>query len=327
MTSQILNGTQLTLTALQESDQAVFERVLGRMLKSGIDPAAFTRGTVRKDPAAADYAFCDVTVAREKANVSLWPYQGTQQIRYKRVGLPALAARFGTVVRADTPISARELFATYLTANGLYDRSKDIVDKQITAFGNVTFNVTEGDNFLLYGTTTLTFKPKQRQLVDVIKDTKLLGFRVVTDFAPLPKQVFVNQVTADNALLYPLEMNLLTLGTPQKLSGYQYDNTKIKLTATGDGSYLGSVDLTYTRYDFGWSTNGAQLLVTGPTKPTTAYMVSKVFELTGFPVSVDDVVVETYANVPVGTVETLTITFKADNLRYAGELTIDYKAV
>jgi len=297
------------------------------MLKSGSDPAAFTRGTVTKDPAAADYAFCNVSVAREKADVSLWPYQGSQQIRWKRVSLASLAARFGTVIRADTPISAKELFSIYTSANGLADRSKDIVDKQITAFGTVTLNVAEGDNFLLYGSTTFTFKPKQRQLVDVIKDTTLAGFRLVTDFAPVPKQVFMNQIAADNALLYPLEPNLLTLGTPSKVSGYQYDNTKIRLTASGDGYYLGSVDLVYTRYDFGWSTQGSQLLVSGPTKPTTAYMVSKVFELTGFPVTVDDVIVETYPNVAVGTVETLTITFKANNLRYAGELTIDYKAV
>ncbi|MNF18122.1 hypothetical protein D3C80_2220240 [compost metagenome] len=47
---------------------------------------------------------------------------------------------------------------------------------------------------------------------------------------------------------------------------------------------------------------------------------------TGFPIAVADVITQTYANVPSGEVETLTIAFRDDNLRFTGELTIDYKA-
>ncbi|MNO07828.1 hypothetical protein D3C81_2301920 [compost metagenome] len=55
-------------------------------------------------------------------------------------------------------------------------------------------------------------------------------------------------------------------------------------------------------------------------------MINAVAAQTGFPIVLADVDIQTYASVPSGQVDTLTITFKAANLRYAGELTIDYKA-
>lgn len=327
MPSQTLNGTQLTLAALQESDQEAFELLLGTMLKKGTDPAGFEHGAVTADSTDANYANTTVTIAREKSHVSLWPYQGSQAVRYRRIGLPALKARFGGTIRADLPTTTRKLMQIYLTANNLFDRSNQIVDAPVTAVGNVTLSCLAGQ-FMLYGSTAFAVKPKQRQLVDVIKETKLLGFRTAGYFSNDAKTRLLSQMAADNGptLPYPLEPALTTFSTPRKVSGYQYDNTEITATAAGDGYYLGSVDLTYTRYDFGWSQSGAQFLVTGPAIPTTQYMIAAVAAQTGFPIVLADVDVVTYSKVNSGEVETLTITFKADNLRYTGELTIDYKA-
>jgi hypothetical protein len=213
----------------------------------------------------------------------------------------------------------------YLTSNGLFDRSGQVVDQPVTAVGNQTITFTPGQ-FMLYGGAAFAIKPKQRQLVDVIKETTLVGFRELGYFSNDPKERLLNQMQADNPLPYPLEPALTSFGEPIKISGYRYDNTQIRATATGDGYYLGDVDLVYTRYDFGWSTNGSQFLVNGPSVPTTAYMVAQVALQTGFPITVQDVNVQSYPTIPSGTLETLTITFKDDNLRYTGELTIDYKA-
>jgi len=327
MPSQTLNGTQLSLTALQESDQEAFEHLLSTLLKKDIDPSGFERGAVTADPTDAQYATTPVKVARDKAHVSLWPHSDSQTIRYRRLAMAALKARFGTTIRADLPTTTRKLMQIFLTSNGLYDRSEQVVDAPVTVVGNQTITVNPGQ-FLLYGGTSFTIKPKQRQLVDVIVDTTLVGFRTVGYFSNDPKTRLLDQMASDNGptLLYPLEPALTSFGVPEKISGYQYDNTKIRATATGDGYYLGSVDLVYTRYDFGWSQNGAQFLVQGPSKPTTLYMVQQVALQTGFPIAVADVITQTYANVPSGEVETLTIAFRDDNLRFTGELTIDYKA-
>ncbi|MNB72882.1 hypothetical protein D3C87_1085020 [compost metagenome] len=327
MPSQTLSGTQLSLTALQESDQAAFEHLLSTMLKSGIDPSAFSYATPTVDPVDGNYANTLVKVAREKANVSLWPYSAQQSIRYRRIGMPAMKTRFGGTIRADLPTTTRKLMEIFLTSNGLYDRSAQFVDAPVSAVGNVTITCNAGQ-FLLYGATSFAVKPKQRQLVDVIKDTTIPGFRVLSDFTPVAKTRLMDQMTADNTanLPYPLEPAMTTFGNPTKISGYRYDNTSIKATAAGDGYYLGTVDLIYTRYDFGWSTNGAQFLVTGPSVPTIAYMVAQVALQTGFPITAADVNAQTYPSVPSGQVDTLTITFKDTNLRYTGELTIDYKA-
>lgn len=327
MPSQTLSGTQLSLTALQESDQQAFERLLSSMLKKDIDPSGFTRGAVTVDATDGNYANTPVSVARAKANVSLWPYQGNQSIRYRRISMAALKTRFGSTIRADLPTTTRKLMQIFMTANGLFDRSAQVVDAPVPAVGNVTITFTAGQ-FLLYGGTAFAVKPFQRQLKDVIKDTTLPGFRVVGDFSNADKTRLMDQMTADNTanLPYPLEPALTTFGAPTKLTGYRYDNTKIRATATGDGYYLGYVDLIYTRYDFGWSTNGSQFLVTGPSTPTTAYMIAQVAAQTGFPITLADVNVQSYPPVASGQVDTLTITFKDANLRYTGELTIDYKA-
>lgn len=325
MTLQILSGSTLALTALQVSDQEAFKQLLNTMLKSGVDSSGFEFDDVTPDPTDPTYATASVKVNRDQANVALWPYQGAQPIRYRRLPMTALKARFGATIRADLPTTTQELMRIYLTSNGLEDRSAQVVNEPVTAVGEhaIAFSANQ---FLIWGSVPFTIKPKQRQLVDVIKETTLVGFRELGYFSNDPKERLLNQMQADNTLPYPLEPALTSFDTPIKISGYRYDNTQIRATATGDGFYLGDVDLVYTRYDFGWSTNGSQFLVNGPSVPTIQYMVAQVALQTGFPITVQDVNAQSYPSVPSGSLETLTITFKEDNLRYTGELTIDYKA-
>lgn len=325
MTSQTLNGTQLALTALQVSDEEAFKQLLSTLLKNSADSAGFEYSDVTADPTDPKYATALVKVNRDEAHVSLWPYQEAQSIRYKRIPVAALGERFGTTIRADLPTTTRELMRIFLTSNGLADRSEQVVDQPVSATGNQTFVVNPGQ-FLLWGSAPFLIKPKQRQLVDVIKETTLLGFRELGYFSNDPKERLLNQMQADNPLPYPLEPALTSFGAPLKISGYRYDNTQIRATATGDGFYLGEVDLVYTRYDFGWSTNGSQFLVNGPSVPTIQYMVQQVALQTGFPITAADVNAQSFPTIPSGSLETLTITFKEDSLRYTGELTIDYKA-
>lgn len=327
MPSQTLSGTQLSLVALQGSDQEAFESLLSTLLKKDIDPSGFEHGVVTADATDAQYANTLVQVVREKSHVSMWPYQGTQSIRYRRLTMAALKARFGATIRADLPTTTQKLMSIYLTSNGLFDRGDQVVDEPVTVAAAKTITFKPG-LFLAYGGSSFTIKPKQRQLVDVIKETTLVGFREVDYFSNPAKDRLINQMGADNGptLPYPLEPLLTSFSVPEKISGYRYDNTKIVATASGDGFYLGAVELIYTRYDFGWSTNGSQFLVNGPSVPTVAYMVAQVALQTGFPITAADVNAQSYPSIPSGQVETLTVTFKDDNLRYTGELTIDYKA-
>ncbi len=328
MTSQTLNGAALTVAALKESDQEAFARLLRGMLKSGIDPTAFEHGPIVADPESAQHAVTDVKVSRNKAHISLWPYRDALPIRYRRVHLDAVKTRFGAVIRADLPSTTQELMAIYFHENQLHDRSAAVVAAPVTQLGAVEIALSE-QQFLLYGTSQFTVKPLQRQLQDVIATTTVIGFRNTADFdAPAVEHLFGQVAAANQATLpYPLEPDLLRLGQPVVKGGYARDNTSIVLTAFGDGYYLGDVELTYTRMDFGWATGGNQHYVEGPTKPTTAYMIQRVSALTGYPISLEDVETEVYSNVPIGELETLTIFFKPDSLRYVGELTIDYRAV
>jgi hypothetical protein len=328
MTSQTLNGAALTVAALKESDQEAFERLLRGMLKSGIDPTAFEHGPIEADPESAQHAVTDVKVARSKAHISLWAYRDTLPIRYRRIHLDAVKARFGNVIRADLPSTSRELMSIYFHENQLHDRSAAVVDEPVMQLGTIEIAMTE-QQFLLYGASQFTVKPLQRQLQAVITTSVIPGFRSASDFDSDAVEHLMNQVIATNqaSLPYPLEPDLLRWGQPAVKGGYAHDNTSIILTAEGDGYYLGDIELTYTRMDFGWATGGNQHYVEGPTTPTTAYMIQRVSALTGYPISLEDVVAEVYPAVPSGGLETLTIFFKPECLRYVGELTIDYRAV
>jgi len=328
MTSQTLNGPALTAAALKESDQEAFHRLLAGMLQGGVNPSSFEHGPVTVTPDSADHATIEVAVARSKAHISLWGYQDSITLRYRRVSLEALKSRYGSVIRADVPISKKDLMAIYFHENQLHDRSEQIVDEPVESLGSVALAM-QPDQFLLHGQTSFTVKPFQRQLSAVIANPVVPGFRTLSDFDAEPIELLVNQLGTVNAdtLPYPLQPDLLVFSAPTLKGGYALDNTSITVTGFGDGYYLGSRELTYTRHDFGWSTGGNQHYVEGPSQPLTSYMVERVNALTGFPITLDDVVIESYDVVPTGELMTLTIFFKPDCLRYAGELTIDYRAI
>ena len=327
MPLQILNGAQVALEALRETDQEAFERLLALLLKSSVDKTSFKHDAIVQD-SDVNYATTNVSVNRSAANVDLWPYQDQINIRYRRIGLPTIKTRFGGRIRADLPATKRELVSIYLTANGLHDRSDQIEDAVVSELGEVDFSVIPGQ-FLIYGDMTLDVKPFQRQLADVIVNTTVLGFRTVGDFEAREETLFSQMLSSNEETLpYPLESQYLSWGTPVKVGGYRYDNTSIIVTGFGEeGYYLGPVELIYTRYDFGWASVGTQYLVEGPSTPSIPQMLASISLQTGLPLSVADVVSQTYDPIPTGEVQTLTIFFTEDNLRYTGELTIDYKAV
>lgn len=327
MPLQILNNAQVTLLALKESDQEAFQRLLGFLLKPGIDPTAFMYTNIVGDIEDIDYANAIVSVDRRKANIELWSRQDNIQIKYRRTPLQALSSRFGSVIRADLPSTKKELFSIFLGRQGLYDRGDQVIDEVVDSLGMITIEANDGE-FLIYGSTEFEIKPFQRYLEDVLQVYTLPGFRVTDDFDTPPTAQLFSQLDSLNgsAIPYPLEPEFITYGVPVKVSGYRYDNTTIEITAFGDGYYLGSATLTYTRYDFGWANVGSQYLVDGPVVPSTQVIINAIADQTGFPISLDDVVIETYDPIPSGEVQTLTVFFKEDNLRYTGELTVDYRA-
>jgi hypothetical protein len=325
MSLQILSGAQVTQHALRESDQEAFKRLLGFLLKPGVDPGAFKYSDIQGDVIDLDVTTANVSIDRRKANIDLWARQDDVAIKYRRTSLEAIKQRFGGVIRADLPATKQELLSIYLTGHGLYDRGAQAIDGNVLEIGNLTLEINEGE-FLVYGLTTFELKPFQRQLDDILVNKKILGFRTSADFEWNPTDLLSDQLSSLNeGIPYPLEPELMSYGTPVKLSGYRYDNTSIEVTAFGDGFYLGTTALIYTRFDFGWANVGSQYLVDGPTRPTASWMLSAISEQTGLPLSLDDIVVEAYDELEPGIVQTLTIFFKEDNLRYAGELTIDYR--
>jgi hypothetical protein len=327
MPLQILNSRQVTQLALQESDEEAFKRLLGFLLRTGVDPSAFKYADVTGDVIDLDVTTAKVSVDRRKANIGLWTRQDDVEIKYRRTSLEALKTSFGNVIRADLPASKKELMSIYLNANGLYDRSEQVIDGPVVELGNVALEMNEGE-FLIYGSSTFVLKPFQRQLAEVVNFTTLPGFRVNADFDLTATEELFAQLNRHNAatMPYPLEPELLEYSVPTKLTGYRYDNTSIEVKAFGDGYYLGTVTVIYSRYDFGWINIGSQYLVDGPLTPTTQFMIDAISAQTGLPLSLSDVVIESYDAMDSGDVQTLTIFFKEDSYRYTGELTIDYRA-
>ncbi|MCY1285787.1 hypothetical protein D9M68_17890 [compost metagenome] len=327
MPLQILNSAQVTLLALQESDQEAFKRLLGFLLRAGVEPGAFKYSNIQGDAVDLDVTTADISVDRRKANIDLWTHQDSVSIKYRRTSLEAIKQRFGNVIRADLPTTKQELLSIFLAANGLYDRGSQAIDGSVLELGPLSLEIGEGE-FLIYGSSEFELKPFQRQLDDVLEFKTLPGFRTVTDFEDSANDTLFGQLDVLNAsaVRYPLEPELLEYATPIKLSGYRYDNTSIEVTAFGDGYYLGTTTIVYSRYDFGWANIGSQYLVDGPSTPSTQLMISSISAQTGLPISLSDVVIESYAPVPPGEVQTLTIFFKEECLRYTGELTIDYRA-
>ncbi len=328
MTSQLLNPGQLWLGVVRGSDEEAFQSLLSIMLKPGIDPKSFVHGAVTIDPSDPNKVTTPVSVSRAKADISLWQYTDSLAISYKRVKLSEISSYFGNVIRVDFPTTKREMMAVYFNLLNLHDRSDQIEDGDVLDTGVFEVNAVPGMAFL-EGSTSFIVKPFQRQLTEVLQVTKVAGFRNPDDFTGDDDRVFLlDQIAAANPdLRYPLEYENLSFDTPVKISGYAYDNTSVVLTARGDGVHIGNIEIVYTRHDFGWSTGGSQHYVEGPTVPTTQYMIDKVSELTGYRIKITDVIVDTYSAIPSGELETLTIFFNPESTRYAGELTIDYRAV
>ncbi|MNP89220.1 hypothetical protein D3C85_16240 [compost metagenome] len=327
MTSPLLNPGQLWLGVVRGSDEEAFESLLSTMLKPGIDPASFIHGEVIQDPTDPTKVTTQVSVLRAKANIALWAYTDQLSISYKRIKLDDISNYFGETVRVDLPTTVREMMSVYFNINQLHDRSDQVLDATVEDVGVVEVSAIPGLAFI-EGTAQFTVKPFQRYLEDVILVTTISGFRSPADMVVNSATTIVNQASDANPdLRYPLELELTALGQPTNISGYAHDNTKIVMTATGEGFYKGSVELVYTRHDFGWSLGGSQPYVEGPSQPTTQFMIARVSQLTGFPITLDDVVIDNYASIAPGNLETLTVNFNPNSLRYTGSLTIDYRAV
>lgn len=328
MTSPLLNPGQLWLGVVRGSDEEAFQSLLSIMLKPGIDPKSFVHGAVTPDPSDPNKVTTPVSVSRAKADISLWPYTDSLAISYKRVKLSEVANYFGNTIRVDFPTTIKEMMAVYFSRLGLHDRSDQVIDGNVDDLGVYEVSAIPGMAFI-EGSTSFIVKPFQRQLTEVLQTTTIDGFRVAADMQSVDDRVFLlDQLSAVNPdLRYPLEYENLSFDTPVNISGYARNNTSVVLTARGDGVHIGEIEIIYTRHDFAWSTGGNQHYVEGPSVPTTQYMIDKVTELTGFQIKITDVIVETYSAIQSGELETLTIFFNPESTRYAGELTIDYRAV
>lgn len=328
MTSSLLNPGQLWLGVVRASDEEGFQLLLSTLLKDGIDPGSFTRGPIEASQDDPEKVSTVVKVARAKADISLWPYTDSTPISYKRVKLADVLRYFGGEVRVDLPTTVKDLMSVYFTQNQLHDRADQIEDFEVQDIGVIEISAIPGMAFI-EGNASIEVKPFQRALDEVLSVTTIPGFRSAADVAQSnhSRFLFDQLVEANPDLRYPLDFDLMEISSPTMISGYAHDNTTVDFLATGEGNYKGNVTLTYTRHDFGWMTGGNQHYMEGPSIPTTAFMIQKVSEITGFSIRLQDVVVEEYRAIPSGELETLTIFFQPDSLQYAGELTIDYRAV
>lgn len=328
MTLSILNGPGNSQAALQESDTDAFKRLLRSMVRTGVDVDGMIHDGVTADSTDPLYGTVVVSIAPSRASIDYWGYQDNIELKYRRIPFEAIADRYGSVLRTDLPTDSRALMKAYFSRNGLYDRSEQIRPQAVNANGQVTMEAEPGQ-FLVHGSAVFEIKPLQRQLSTVLPNLTVSGFREPNDFDSNIKAELLTQLTALNAetLPYPLQVEFSTLTTPELINGRQYDNTSVVLSAHGEGFYLGSATVIYSRLDFGWYTSGEQIYMEGPSVPDVDFMLNEVGSQTGFPVDRSDVLVESYPPVPQGDLVTLTIFFKPDNLRYTGELTIDYRAV
>ncbi len=328
MTSSILNRSGNTQAALQESDTQAFRRMLADMTKPNTPLDGFVYENIAQDSQDPARTTLQVRIVPAQAPISQWGYQDSLELNYRRVALPAVLARYGDVVRTDLPTSVRAMMQAYFSAAGLYDRSEQFMDEPIESLGLTTISVIP-EQFLLYGQGEIEVKARQRQLTEVLPNRLIQGFRGTPDFDANVILTFLEQLTAlnEDTLPYPLQPEWVSFGHPTVLGGYAHDNTRVVLTAFGEGFYIGEADITYSRLDFGWYTIGSQIFIEGPPQPTLEHILDQVSSQTGFPLHPDDVEAQVFDPVEMDTVTTLTVFFKPDNLRYVGELTVDYKAV
>lgn len=326
MTSSASNPMERLHRALSSDDRTAFEIMLGALLRPTASPAWFTHGDVT-EVEGSDLVETPVSIDRSSAHISVWPYEGEVAIKYRRVKLSDLISRYGDVVRHDLPASRRQIMAAYFSSRGLHDRADQIKDGPVLTYTDHLFEV-DGSPFLLEGSCALVVKPIQRALAAVVRNTKVDGFRLTSHLSQSAKALLVSQIQTGNSATLPNPLNpaLISMGDPVVLNGYRYDNTAIRVTAVGDDFYQGSVDITYSRYDFGWVTGGNQVEVSGPRTPTLQYILQQVSAITGVSIAAGDVVSRTFPTQAAGTVSTYTIEFDPASVKFVGELTVDYRA-
>lgn len=328
MTSLKSNDVLLTEEALKVSDEEAFKLLLSVLMKPNVPVGSFTHDAPVLVNSDRRTSSINVRISDTNTDASLWSYRGTQQVQYRRVGLNEVGRKYGNVLRADLPTTSKTLMSNFFKTHGLFDRSDVFVDEVITTLNEHTF-FTKPDSFLLTDTFNFKVRPLQRKMGDVVTVTTVPGFRTAEDFVDNATKHLVDQVEAANTatMPYKFDRELTSFRTPSPSNGAKVDNSRVNMQAIGDGYYFGFVFIDYTRYDFGWRDDGRPIFMTGPTMPTTEYILDQVAKLTGFPVTVSEISVRTYDAVPVGEVETITLLFVGGNLRYVGEITVDYKAV
>lgn len=327
MTLAPLNGSSLTVGALEQDDTGAFQALLGTMVTRGTPVTMFSRTAPVATGVTDVQATFTVRVAKEKAPVDMWVYKDTQVITYNRVKLSAVAAKYAPTIYADFPVTKNELFSKYLTKNKLFDRGADITTDIVAAPGTVQLTAIPG-SFLLTGSQNFIIKQEPKYLAEVIQVTQLTTFDVTKHMSGPGWNHMVASVNALNTATIPRPILPAEVrpGAITKLNEYDEINTEIELVNNGSEVFLDRVMLSYHRVNFSWLLNGEQMILKGPRLVTTQVLLDKIRAKTGYTMDIDDLVVDTYAPVPVGTTATLTVFIKEGSLRYTGEITIDYTA-
>jgi hypothetical protein len=325
MTSNLLNGKQLTTAALKQDDQGAFKALLGTMLKPGIDPNNFRYDSVTT--LSGKETSIEVRVAKEKSKVRMWVYRDPIELKYNRITLADLVSRHGNDVYVDFPAQFPDVFSSYLTSRSFWDRGFDVNLGTVTQPGDIVLTAVPS-SLLLNGSATFNVKQLPKYLSDVVKFTTIDLFYPEVGMNGDPAALLINEINNLNSddLPRPMVNGEVGFGVPEITSEYDGVNTRVALKNTGSEVYLGEVFIEYHRVNFSWLYNGTQLLMTGPNKPTSQDVLNKVVAMTGFTMTIDDIVVQPYDTIPSGETSTITVFVNAASLRYVGEITIDYTA-
>lgn len=326
MSSTLLNSSS-AISALQQDDPGAFRTLLGLLLNPGVDTSVFKRTA----PMDLGNGKAKVTASIDKNNapVQMWVYQDSQDLSYSRIKLQDVFTRWPEPAYVDFPISIRDALSIWFNKNGLFDRSAQVADGQITVPRTQAVAVS-GDSFLLYGNGNLVVKQAPKYLEDVVTVTELSAFDPATsDMQGNAMDAFIAVVNDLNAAKLPRPILATEVQTsiPIQLNEYDEINTQVTLSGNNSEVFLESVVLTYHRVDFGWYLNGEPLQITGPAKPTTTYLLNQIKAKTGFELVFDDLIEDQYTTIASGTTETISVNVNPASLRYVGEITIDYTAV
>lgn len=327
MTSLLLNGSALSVSALQLSDEGAFQALLTTLVKRSVPLTMFKRDTPVPVEDTETQSIINVSIAKESAPVNMWAYRDAQPVTYNRLAMSKVAAKYSPTIYADFPISNTDLFSGYLNKAGLYDRGDQVVEGTVTAPGKVTLTAVP-DSFMLTGSFAFTVKQATKYLVDVVPSTGLTAFDVARDMTGTAADKLVANVNLLNGstLPRPITTSEVKFGAPSILDEYDGINTEVEMLSNNSEVFLGSVLLTYHRVNFSWLLNGEQMVLKGPSAVTTQLLLDRIRTKTGYTMNLDDLVVQPYDPVPKGTTATLTVVVNEASLRYVGEITIDYTA-